>query len=103
MECAGHSAVSDLVPEVLDAGIDVVVASVGALGDRGLRESLEHRASSAGALLQLVPGAVGGLDALRGAMLAGVDSVIYEGRKPPGHGRTQPRNVCAASRASPRR
>ena len=33
--------------------------------------------------MSIVSGAIGGLDILRAAMLAGLDRVVYTGRKPP--------------------
>lgn len=83
VECAGHSAVRDAVPEALRRGVDVVIASLGVLGDDQLKMTLDEAAESSGARLTVVSGAIGGLDALRAGMLAGVDSVVYEGRKPP--------------------
>lgn len=83
VECAGHRAVAELVPEVLEAGVDVVLVSLGSLSDDALRTRLMSAAERSGASVRLVSGAMGGLDALRSAVLAGVDSVVYEGRKPP--------------------
>jgi aspartate dehydrogenase len=83
IECAGHSAVSESVPSLLMAGIDVVIVSIGALADSCLRASLESAAKQGKARLILVSGAIGGLDALRSGRTAGLEKVVYTGRKPP--------------------
>jgi aspartate dehydrogenase len=83
VECAGHGAVRDLVPSILSEGIDVVVASVGALADAEIESRIHIAASTGGAQAILVSGAIGGIDALNAARLAGLESVEYVGRKPP--------------------
>jgi aspartate dehydrogenase len=83
LECAGHTAVTDAVPRLLRRGVDVIIASVGALSGRGVAELLADAARQGGAQLTLVPGAVAGIDALAAARLQGLESVVYTGRKPP--------------------
>ena len=95
-ECAGHEAVREFAPPLLAAGIDVVLASVGALCDASTRARL-HQASAAGrSRLTFATGAIGGLDALAAARLAGLDSVVYTARKPP---HAWPRSRNGASRS----
>lgn len=82
VECAGHKAVTTSVPEILTAGLSVVISSIGALGDEAIRAALRDAATNGGRL-SLVSGAIGGLDILRSAKLAGLQTVVYRGTKPP--------------------
>jgi aspartate dehydrogenase len=83
VECATHEAVRHTVPLVLEAGIDVIIVSIGALVDTETVARLEAAARKGGAKAMVASGAVGGLDVLRAARLAGLHSVTYKGRKPP--------------------
>ena len=83
IECAGHGAVRDYAPAALRAGVDVIVASVGALADGALHTHLRDCAGAGGSRLIAIAGAMGGLDALKAARGAGLSRVRYIGRKPP--------------------
>ncbi len=83
VECASHQAVRDSVPPLLRAGVDVVVVSIGSLADAGLVALLESAAEAGGSRLTVASGAIGGLDVLRAAAIAGLDEVVYTGSKPP--------------------
>jgi aspartate dehydrogenase len=83
VECAGQDALRQFGVMVLEAGIDLVPASIGALADEDLHEALRAAAARSGATLRLPPGAVGGLDILGAARLAGIEDVVYVARKPP--------------------
>lgn len=83
VECAGHQAVEGVVVHCLEQGIDAIVASIGALSSDALRAELNRAKDAGKASLTVVSGAIGGLDALQAARLAGLDSVRYVGRKPP--------------------
>lgn len=83
LEAASHDAVRAHLVPLLDAGISVVVLSAGALVDDALRERAERAAARSGALLHVPSGGIGGLDALKGACVAGVDQVTIEVAKPP--------------------
>jgi len=83
LECAAHGAVASVVPLVLRAGTDVILASIGALADNDLRRSLTAAAHEGSSQLILISGGVGGLDVLKAASGAGLKSVTYVGRKPP--------------------
>ncbi|MEO5881049.1 MAG: aspartate dehydrogenase [Caldimonas sp.] len=83
VECAGHAAIVAHVIPALQAGVPCVVASVGALAEGDMFLHLEGAARRGGTRVQLVAGAVGGLDALEAARIGGLDRVLYVGRKPP--------------------
>ncbi len=82
-ECASHSAVREYGPGLLRLGIDLVIASIGALSDEALHRELEAAAAIGGAKLILPAGAVPGIDALNAALQGGLDRVSYTSRKPP--------------------
>src|ERR1700704_5140890 len=83
VEAASHDAVREHLVALLEAGIHVVVLSVGALADDRLRHAAEDAARRSGALLYVPSGGIGGLDALKAACAAGVDEVSIEVAKPP--------------------
>lgn len=90
VECASHGAVAAYGPAVLRQGIDMIVASVGALADDGLFADLMAAAAAGNARLILPAGAVPGIDALSAARLGGLDEVAYTSRKPPAAWRGSP-------------
>lgn len=83
VESATQEAVKACVPQLLGAGIDVILVSVGALADPTLRREVEAASQVGGGRLEWVSGALGGLDTLRSARGAGLERVEYIGRKPP--------------------
>lgn len=82
VEAAGHDALAALGAPVLDRGIDLLVASVGALANREVADSLMLAASDS-AELWIPSGAVAGVDGLLAARTAGLRSVRYTSLKPP--------------------
>jgi len=82
-ECAGHEAVTTNATRILERGIDLLVASVGALADADFMLELVQAARSGGAQLLVPAGAIGAIDSLCAARLSGLTSVSYTGRKPP--------------------
>jgi aspartate dehydrogenase len=83
LEAASHDAVRDHVALLLESGISVIVLSAGALCDDALRTQLEQLAAQHRAKLYVPSGGVGGLDALKAACTAGVESVEVRIAKPP--------------------
>ncbi|KWR78816.1 MULTISPECIES: aspartate dehydrogenase [Pseudomonas] len=82
VECAGHAALAEHVIPALERGIPCLLVSIGALSEDGLAARLEEAARRGGTQVELLSGAIGGIDALAAAKVAGLDSVVYSGRKP---------------------
>jgi aspartate dehydrogenase len=83
VEAAGPSVVRDYGAAWLAGGVDVLVMSVGALADATVLRALEAAARAAGRSVLVPSGAIGGLDAVRAARLAGLDSVELRTTKAP--------------------
>lgn len=83
LEAASHEAVREHLIPLLDAGVTVIVLSAGALIDDDLRRRAQDSAKRSGGLLYVPSGGIGGLDALKAACLAGVDTVSIQVAKPP--------------------
>lgn len=84
IECAGAAAVREHVPTCLVAGVDTVIASVGALADDGLHAALRRAARAGASRLVLPAGALGAVDLLAALRPSGIEELVYTGRKPPG-------------------
>ena len=82
VEAASHEAVREYAEPLLERGIGVIVLSGGALANDDLRARLERAAEKKNALLYVPSGGIGGLDALKAACIAGVDSVSITVMKP---------------------
>lgn len=83
VECAGHDAVDAHGEAVLQAGIDLLMVSVGALADARRQQALVSAARNSRRKLILPSGAIGGIDWLSAARTAGLQQVTYRSRKPP--------------------
>lgn len=83
VEAAGHGGLAEHGAAVLEAGSDLVIVSAGALADRALYAKLAAAAAKGKAKMLIVPGAIGGVDALAAAREGGLVRVRYTSRKPP--------------------
>ncbi len=83
LECAGHAAALAYTEDLLRAGIDVVLSSVGALADPAFVTRLRAAQTDGGGRAMLPAGAIAGLDGLTAAALAGTTWVTYTSYKPP--------------------
>jgi len=68
---------------VLEEGVDLVVLSVGALLDPGVREGLLEAAERGGSRIYAPSGAVPGLDAVRAMRHAGIERLVLRTVKHP--------------------
>ncbi len=82
VECAGHSGVKRFGPQVLAHGVDLMIASVGALADRDFAREIAGAARD-NAQIWIPSGAVAGIDGLLAARTAGLKHVTYTSVKPP--------------------
>lgn len=83
VEAASHDAVRKYGAPLLEASVAVIVLSGGVLADDTVRSALEAAALKTGALMYVPSGGIGGLDALKAAAIAGVDTVEIVVSKPP--------------------
>ena len=83
LECASHQAVGQYGHFFLEKGIDFGVISIGAFSSVGLLDSLQRAGQVGGAQLNILSGAIGGIDALSAARIKGLEKVTYTSRKPP--------------------
>jgi len=98
LECAGHAALIEHVVPALQRGVECAVLSIGALSGPGMAEQLAAAAEQGATQLHLLAGAIGGVDAIAAARLAGLTEVRYTGRKPPSGWRGSPaEKVCDLS------
>lgn len=83
LEGAGHQAVRDHVPRLLEHGVAVIMTSIGALTDDALYDRCRRAAETGGSTLTLASAGIGALDILSGAAMGGLDSVEMLVRKDP--------------------
>ena len=82
VEAASQQAVEEHGESVLNSGRDLLVMSVGALLDNGLRERLYKAAWRTGRTIYVPSGAVAGVDGLKAASLGKISFVQLVSRKP---------------------
>ena len=82
IEAAGHAAVQECVPPLLEDGIPVVLTSVGALADTALEAKVRDAERRGQSSLILPGGAIGGIDYLRSVAQSSNLVARYCSRKP---------------------
>ncbi len=82
IESAGHGAIKQFGPGVVARGVDLMIASVGALADREFAAKFVQ-AVRGDAQIWIPSGAVAGIDGLLAARTAGLKHVTYTSVKPP--------------------
>ncbi|MCD7781746.1 MAG: aspartate dehydrogenase [Methanosphaera sp.] len=83
LEAASQQAVKSLIPDILSAGRDVMIMSVGSLMDEEFREKLISIAKENNAKIHIPTGAIAGIDTVNASRLGDVESVSLVTRKPP--------------------
>jgi aspartate dehydrogenase len=83
VEAASQGAVAEYGEEVLRAGKDLMVMSVGALADEELLRRLREAAVRSGSRIHVPSGSVLGVDGVKAAQLAGIREAQLTTRKPP--------------------
>lgn len=83
VECAGQPAVREYGEAVLAAGMDLMVISTGAFGDRAFLDELCAVARRTRRRILVPSGATAGLDGLLALREGGLDWVRYTSSKPP--------------------
>ena len=83
VEAASQEAARYYVPLALSAGVDVLLMSVGVLGDEEFQRDVFRLAKRKDAKIYVPSGAVGGIDALSAAKVEDIDDVTLTTTKPP--------------------
>lgn len=83
IEAAGRAAVAQWAPVALAAAPAVIISSTSAFCDPELLASLTNAAKCHGSRIVLPSGAIGGMDALGGLAVLGLNDVLHQIIKPP--------------------
>lgn len=83
VEAASQAALRQHGVPVLEAGADLLAMSVGALADGAFFAEIDAAARRTSRRVHVPSGAIGGLDVLRAARVAGLDEVVLTTSKPP--------------------
>ena len=83
IEAASPQAVREYAMRIVSSGKDMLIMSVGGLADPNFREELFQVAKKKGAKIYLPSGAIGGLDIIRSARVAGIEEVRIRSTKNP--------------------
>lgn len=82
VEAAGHDALREHGPAVLNAGCDLLFLGVGAFADPEVEQLIINAASEGGGRARVASGAIGALDAISAAAVGGISRVTHTTRKP---------------------
>lgn len=83
VEAASQEAVSEILPDVVSRGKDVMILSVGALVDDDLWNLIKSKAKENGCKVMVPSGAIAGMDGITSASIADIDCITLTVRKPP--------------------
>lgn len=83
VEAAGHEALREFGPQVLAAGVPLVILSTGALADPAVESKIRTAARVGGTHATIPSGGIGALDAIANAAQGGLDHVRLTTTKPP--------------------
>lgn len=83
VEMSGQNGLKEHAIKILEKGIPLGIISVGAFTDEKFAVSLFDAAEAHGVKAHILAGAVAGIDGINAASLAGLNNVIYQGRKHP--------------------
>lgn len=83
LECASQQAVVEWGVAILARGWRLAIISIGALADAELHQRLQQQVQQYHGELQLLSGAITGMDGLAAARLGGLDNVTYQSCKSP--------------------
>jgi aspartate dehydrogenase len=83
IEAAGRAAIAQWAPAALAAAPALILASTSAFTDDSLLAWLSNLAEKHHSKIELPSGAIGGIDALAGAAVLGLDDVLHQIIKPP--------------------
>jgi len=83
IEMAGQNGLKEHALKIIERGIPLGIISVGAFTDEQFAIALTDAAEKHGVKAHILAGAVAGIDGINAASLAGLDKVVYQGRKQP--------------------
>lgn len=83
IEMAGQAGLRAHIFDLIEKGLDIGVISVGTFADSEFTEKVRSEAKKYHARVYVLSGAIAGVDGLASAKVAGLSSVVYQGRKNP--------------------
>ncbi|MEN6670048.1 aspartate dehydrogenase [Psychrobacter sp. B38] len=83
IEMSGQNGLKEHAINILEKCIPIGIISVGAFTDETFAVAIADAAKRNGVKVHILAGAVAGIDGISAASLAGLDSVVYQGRKQP--------------------